>query len=239
VRIRTVKPEFFSHPEVASVSIPARLLLISLWTQADDEGRLYDQPTKIRGLAFAEEDKVNVPRMLAELEAAQRILRYIAEEKHCIQIVHFDRHQRVNRRTPSVIPPPLLTDPSVRTHGGLTEDSPLEGKGRERNREGKGTIAPRERDALFETIAEVCGIDWHDLTDTARGSLNRAVAQIRAVCQDPTEVRSRASNWSYDVPLTPPGLAKHWPSLAQPRGAFKPSTVRQLTRAERLEAEGM
>ena len=239
MRIRTVKPEFFSHPEVASVSIPARLLLISLWTQADDEGRLYDQPTKIRGLAFAEEDKVNVPRMLAELEAAQRILRYIAEEKHCIQIVHFDRHQRVNRRTPSVIPPPLLTDPSVRTHGGLTEDSPLEGKGRERNREGKGTIAPRERDALFETVAEVCAIDWHDLTESSRGALNKAVAQIRGTGATPDDVIHRAANWPYDVPLTPPGLAKHWPSLSQPRAALKPSTVRQLSRAQRLEAEGL
>lgn len=118
-------------------------------------------------------------------------------------------------------------------------DSHPEGKGREQGREGKGTIAPRERDALFETVAEVCGIDWHDLTETARGSLNKAVAQIRAVCQDPEEVRSRAANWSYDVPLTPPGLAKHWPSLSQSRATLKPSTVRQLSRAERLEAEGM
>lgn len=239
MRIRTVKPEFFSHPEISCISIPSRLLLIALWTQADDEGRLYDQPIKIRGQAFAEEDRVNVPKMLTELAEKGRILRYIADGKHCIQVVNFDRHQRINRRTPSVIPPPFLSDPSVSLHGGRTEVVHREGKGREQGREGNGTIAPRERDALFETVAEVCGIDWHELTPTARGALNKAVAQLRGISAEPQDVRARASNWPYDVPLTPPGLAKHWPSLAQPRATLKPSTVRQLSRAQRLEAEGM
>ena len=76
-------------------------------------------------------------------------------------------------------------------------------------------IAPRERDALFETVAEVCKIDWHELTDSARGSLNKAVAQIRAVKGTPEEVRARAARWGWQVPLTPPALAKHWPALQQ------------------------
>jgi hypothetical protein len=75
--------------------------------------------------------------------------------------------------------------------------------------------APRTRDALFEAVAEVCGIDWHDLTDSARGALNKAVAQLRGVQANPDEVHRRAAIWPYDVPLTPPGLAKHWPQLSK------------------------
>jgi len=78
-------------------------------------------------------------------------------------------------------------------------------------------LAPRKRDAMFEAVCEACGIDWGELTDTARGSLNKAVAQIRAVCQDPDEVARRARNWPYETPLTPPSLAKHWPNLGTKR----------------------
>jgi hypothetical protein len=74
----------------------------------------------------------------------------------------------------------------------------------------------REPDLMFEAIAEVCGIDWHNLTNGARGPLNRATKDIKAVCAEPAEVRLRAANWPYDVPLTPPGLAKHWPALDHP-----------------------
>jgi hypothetical protein len=115
---------------------------------------------------------------------------------------------------------------------------------REGNREqgtGKGTgVAPRERDALFEIVADVCGIDWHELTDSARGSLNKAVAQLRAIGVDPDDVAYRAGNWPYDdIPLTPPALAKHWPSLSkEPKARLMKSTVSAIKRADRLEAEG-
>ena len=132
-RIRTVKPDFFTHPSITPLSIPARLLLLSLLTQADDEGRLYDQGAKIRGLAFGDDDRVNIAALLAELADHERILRYEMGGRACIQILGFADHQRVNRPTPSVIPPPgLFSAPSPNGQGVLTEPSPLEGKGRER-----------------------------------------------------------------------------------------------------------
>jgi hypothetical protein len=77
-------------------------------------------------------------------------------------------------------------------------------------------LAPRKHDWLFEVVAEVCGIDWqHDLTKAARSSLNKAVAELRPVVPDPDEVRARAANWPYDVPLTPHGLSKQWPALVK------------------------
>lgn len=86
-------------------------------------------------------------------------------------------------------------------------------------RELEKPLAPRKRDALFEAVAEVCGIDWRsDLTDSARGALNKACAQLRGVSATLEEVQRRAANWSYPAKLTPSGLAKQWPSLASGNG---------------------
>jgi len=113
MRIRTVKPEFFTHPEIVRLSAWARILLLSLLTQADDEGRLYDQPRKIAGNAFGEGDVVDCELLLRELAKEGRIQRYSADGRRCIQVQNFTKHQRINRPLPSSIP----------AHAGLTEDS--------------------------------------------------------------------------------------------------------------------
>lgn len=98
--------------------------------------------------------------------------------------------------------------------------------------------APR-RDELFEAVAEACGIDWHDLTRTARGSLNGAVGQLREVGATPDEVRRRAQHWPYDVALTPPGLAKHWPALATVRPKASATARHGQSLAQELEERGL
>ena len=39
-RIRTIKPEFFTSEDIVSLSPLARLFYVSLWCEADREGRL-------------------------------------------------------------------------------------------------------------------------------------------------------------------------------------------------------
>lgn len=119
------------------LSVPARLLLISLWTQADDEGRLYDQPIKIRGNAFGDEDRVSVPKLLDELSAGARLTRYEAGGRRCIQLLGFHDHQRIDRPKPSTIPPRAIDDESTTNRRAI--DAGREGKGEEGNREGMGT----------------------------------------------------------------------------------------------------
>ena len=89
----------------------------------------------------------------------------------------------------------------------------------------------RPRDEVFEAVAAVCyGDDWTtQLTETARGPLNRAVKELRAVGATPLDVaeRSRAYvGWLGQKPI-PMALVKHWPRLADP--------IQQLPRHE-LEA---
>lgn len=56
-RIRTIKPEFFTSPDTASVSHAARLLYVAMWCLADDYGRGEMNMLQLRAFAFPEEDQ--------------------------------------------------------------------------------------------------------------------------------------------------------------------------------------
>lgn len=82
------------------------------------------------------------------------------------------------------------------------------------------TLPARRRDDVFEAVAEVCfGADWQNaLTPTARGPLNRAVKELKAVGASPDDVAARAEayvRWLGQRP-TPMALVKHWPRLGDP-----------------------
>lgn len=74
----------------------------------------------------------------------------------------------------------------------------------------------RRQDPLFDALADVCGIASSDLTSSARGAMNRALADLRKVDAEPVDVRDRADvyrrRWP-NVSLTPTALVKHWPTL--------------------------
>lgn len=79
--------------------------------------------------------------------------------------------------------------------------------------------ASRVRDELFETLAEVCGIDWTKIPDGERGALNSAVKQLRPLNPSPAEIVQRAQNYRShfaDAALTPSALARHWGKCEHP-----------------------
>ena len=57
-RIRTIKPEFFTSIVVASVSIPAAMAFVGLWTHCDDAGRAVDDARLIKAALFPLRDEV-------------------------------------------------------------------------------------------------------------------------------------------------------------------------------------
>jgi len=105
-RIRMIKPEFFDDPDMADLSMAARLLFIGLWTEADKEGRIVDDPRRLKARIFPYDD-VDVDALAAELHGKDVIRRYLAGEKHgFIWIRTFKKHQRPHPKEPaSVIPP--------------------------------------------------------------------------------------------------------------------------------------
>lgn len=104
----------------------------------------------------------------------------------------------------------------------------------EQAKEQQATLA--KRDLVFEAVAEACGLDWrNDLTESARGALNKAVERLRKVGATPEEVARRAGSYRRrwpNVDLTPSALEKHWPQLAQDRSSVPRSwaAIEEATR---------
>jgi len=137
-RIRTVKPSFFTSLTIAELSVAARLTFIGLWTHCDDEGRCLDDPRLIKAALWPLDDSVTPQKVsgyVDEVALAGLVSRYTVGDRAYIQVNGWDEHQRINRAMPSPIPAP--DEDSLSAHGGLTEDSLLERKGKE----GKGVCA--------------------------------------------------------------------------------------------------
>lgn len=94
----------------------------------------------------------------------------------------------------------------------------------------------RRRDMLWEAVLDGCGITG-PLTPSARGAYNRAVADLRSVGAEPTDVPQRVANYRTlfgDCALTPTALAKHWAQCAAPAAGRPPQR-----RSEPKGAQGL
>jgi hypothetical protein len=93
-----------------------------------------------------------------------------------------------------------------------------------------GKKVERARDLIFETLAEVEGVDISRLTPAARGRLNKSAAEIRSVEPEvtPEMIRLAARNWKkkgYTAPATARTIAGHW-------GELTPGRRREAEKAE-------
>lgn len=105
-RLRTLKPEFFTHELLCELTPLHRLLYEGLWCYADRDGRLEDRPRYLKTVVLPY-DACDVDSMLADLHAKGFVVRYQANGKHCIAIPAFPRHQKPHpREAPSLLPPP-------------------------------------------------------------------------------------------------------------------------------------
>lgn len=123
-RIRSIKPEFFTSLSIADLDLTARLTFIGLWTQCDDEGRCVDDARLIKAALWPLDDRTaaDVDEDLQAIHRAMLIVRYTVEGRRYLAVRGWREHQRVNRPTPSRIPPPP-PDPPTAPHGALTEGS--------------------------------------------------------------------------------------------------------------------
>lgn len=127
-RIRTIKPEFFQHPDlfdleskmidslersganVANYRGSLRLTYIALWCQADREGRFVWSPRSLK-LNCLPYDVVDFDTVLDWLERGGYVASYTVDDKRYGWIPSFLRHQHVNNReSESRLPHPKLAD---------------------------------------------------------------------------------------------------------------------------------
>ena len=132
-RIRTIKPEFYTHEELyiaeREEKLPLRLAFSGLWTICDREGRFKWRPNTIK-LSVLPFDSVDFSRVLDALVTRGFIEQYATEDGELFGFVpSFPDHQVINNReSQSVIPSPFDAC-STRDPRGLCKDK---GKGKER-----------------------------------------------------------------------------------------------------------
>ncbi|MCG7403045.1 hypothetical protein [Caballeronia zhejiangensis] len=97
-RIRTIKPEFWTNPQLARCSVSARLLFIGTWNFADDHGNLPRDPDRLKMQVFPA-DNIEVEPLIVSLINHGLLIEYSVSA-----------HER-------------LTENALNTHGGLTERS--------------------------------------------------------------------------------------------------------------------
>ena len=143
MRIRTIKPEFWKSPKVASVPWGARLVFAGLISLSDDEGRFVATPRYVASelFPFDAHPQTAVSKAMSALCAVQLVVTYEHAGVSYGFLPGFTEHQRIEKPKPSKLPPPPASRTSPGTSPGLVADeSSMEGKGRE----GKGKEQGRE-----------------------------------------------------------------------------------------------
>ncbi|MBU3627223.1 hypothetical protein ICN48_13405 [Polynucleobacter sp. JS-Safj-400b-B2] len=102
-RIRSIKPDFWTDEKVVELSAFARLLFIGLWNFADDDGRMVYSPKKIKMQIFPA-DTVDISELIGEIAHQELITVYTVSAVAYVQIAHFSKHQKIDKRTPSKLP---------------------------------------------------------------------------------------------------------------------------------------
>lgn len=167
-RIRTIKPDAYLSESLTSVPRGTRWTFAGLWTYADDKGRARDEARLIHAALYPLDDEVtldDVKHDLILLAGIGAICRYVVDGRSYLHMPSWEQHQKINRPTPAKSPPcplhedgerghVLPPDDSVMTHGGLSEPSTWERKGREVDREGEGSISSDKSDHSLDRFDE-------------------------------------------------------------------------------------
>lgn len=178
MRIRSIKPEFFTHDGIfeaeRETGLPLRLAFIGLWCAADRDGRFKWEPRRM-GVSILPYDSVDFSRVLDALVTRGFVVKYRVGNAIFGCIPSFSRHQVINNRESASAIPDVSSGEVLGGQARTSADAcptrapreKAEGKGREE--EGKGTIA----DFRPENSA-AGGPDEFDLKDQTAPAAPRA-----------------------------------------------------------------
>lgn len=125
-RIRTIKPEFFTSEDIVSVTPLSRLFYISLWCEADREGRMEWKPRTLK-IRYFPMDDCDINAMSQELQDRGLIELYEIDGRTYAEIPAFKKHQVINNREAESAIPARVKVASKRVSG----EGRKEGKGKE------------------------------------------------------------------------------------------------------------
>lgn len=240
MRIRTIKPEFWTHPVMAKRSDSAQLLALGLLNYCDDEGFFFADAMLIRAaLRPFDEDSTKVRRSIDELSRIGFIeLRSHPSHGQVGCVTGFSDHQRIDRPQKSKVRPLFesaqqvaqFDERSTNARRTLDDDSLLEGKGMDQGMDqGMATVARRADDSSkpesgsktrkpnphFDAMLQLEGLAGVKLNDGEAGRIGKALKLIRQSDPEVTprmiEVRGMAyAKAMKGLTITAMGLANNW-----------------------------
>lgn len=160
-RIRTIKPTWWTDEKLALLPRDIRSTFLGLISaMADDEGRSKGDPRLVKAAVWPLDDDLTVDVVAGHLETlakAGRIVWYQVAGVWYVQIIHFRRHQYIQKPKASELPAPAAQDASATSPVDLLSSpnsgpvhvpdaSGLDGMGMEGNGKGSGADA-RAREA--------------------------------------------------------------------------------------------
>lgn len=151
MRIRTIKPEFFTHEGLfdaeKSTGLPLRVGYAGLWCAADKSGRFKWEPRRL-GVAILPYDGIDFSRVLDACLTRGFLVKYRVKDAWFGAIPSWVKHQFINNReTPSTIPD---VSEAEELDASITRDprdddafhKERKGKGKEEEGNGKPPKAP-------------------------------------------------------------------------------------------------
>lgn len=160
MRIRTIKPEFFTHEGLYELEketgLPIRVAFPGLWCAADKAGRFKWEPRRL-GVAILPYDGIDFSRVLDALFTRGYVVRYRVDGVEYGAIPAFSKHQFLNNKErESTLPEPTPENESTE---GVKEG---EGRGNEYSRVKDATDTREARVVITSTLFSVDGFteEW-------------------------------------------------------------------------------
>ena len=126
-RKRMIAPNIWESQSFNRLSMTARMLFIGLFSNADDEGRGVAHPARLRSTIFPYDDMLidAISSAMDECAAQVGIRFYEVDGDRFYQLDNWLKWQRIDKPTPSILPPPPCEDSnSPNDLGALAEPSP-------------------------------------------------------------------------------------------------------------------
>lgn len=207
-RIRSIKPEIWEDEKFAAADPLAQLVFIGLISNADDAGRLVDSVRRIDGLLWPYDDSRTCRESLANLSRLGLIERgTTAGGQRVIQIVGWEKHQRVDKPNLKAALPPLAPETAEPRDSG-------------ERREGVGNDSGVDPEPLAPHINDQdlrSTIDDHEQRACAREGRAEAFNELVALLPGDTGPLIPAESAYYaTVPadVDHVTLARRWPAYA-------------------------
>jgi hypothetical protein len=186
-RRRMIDPNFWESDDVGNLSMFERLLVIGLFSTADDYGKGRGNPATIRSKIFPNDDVQiqDIEKAIENIQKHVNIIFYIVDGNRYYKFLKWSNWQRVDKPQDSILPEPDDSNNYSEndSENSSENDSCLkEEKRKEIKREEKGKEEKVSCSQIVEWFNEIC-VSYPKvtkLTDSRRDKIRTRLKEVRA-----------------------------------------------------------